>query len=284
MGDAESGGFVPPGFAKTTIQTRQDQSQVSEMLASVEINCRRITRQDNVSFLRIGPERDGQFIICGNGPSLRDTVDRIKALDRPENRIVAMNGAGSFLYDNGINVWATVAWETATTAICKVTELRLPMKYLIASRAHPDWCAHLHDREIILWHCLDDVGEREIIDRFDESPVMVAGGTSHALRSIEIGRAMGFRKFQMFGCDGNYRDGVSHSNGHFQQPSQHFKAFAGGQVFETCHGWAQQAIDTVEQYRAYKRIEARDGTPFHLVIHGDGLIQAFAREHGIPTI
>lgn len=280
----ESGGLAPPGFVPTEIQTTQDRSQVAEMLASVEVNCRRVERQENVEFLREEPETDGAFVICGNGPSLADCRDRVKALDKPGNRIVAMNNAAPFLHDNGVNVWAGCVWETATAAWCEISKRNLPMRYLVASRAHPDWVAYFRGNPVILWHCRDDVGEREIIDRFDAAPVMIAGGTSHALRSFEIGRAMGYRKFHLFGCDGSYRGGVSHASETVKQPGQHFTAWVDGREFQTCHHWAQHAVDLVNQVKAYEAKEARGEAPFRLVVHGDGLIPAFARHHGIPTL
>lgn len=279
---AEKGGQVPPGFVLTEIITRQDTSQITEMLASVEINCRRVSRGEH-SFLSVEPENDGSFAIVGGGPSIANRLEQIRALDKEGNRIVAMNDAAPYLLDHGINVWACVLWETSTSGWCRVTQERPEIRYLIASRAHPDWFAHLRGREIILWHCRDDLGERVIIDRFDADPVMIAGGTSHALRSFEIGRAMGFRKFHLFGCDGSYSE-RSHAYQNAEQPGQNFTVWLNGETFRTCHHWVQHAKDLVAQVKAYKEIEDRDGTAFRLVVHGEGFIPAYAHANGILTI
>jgi hypothetical protein len=273
----------PPGFVRTEINTTQAAHQIPEMLACVEINCRR----KNIEFLRIEPERAGPCVIVGGGPSVATRLDALRALRRkPGSWLIGMNDAPLYLNENGIECDAAMFWETeAVLGDARLPYQPLPLDYYIASRAHPDWYALVYGHRIVAWHCRDDVGEREIIDQYDPGPVMVAGGTAGALRTIEIGRARGFREFHLFGIDGSYDDPVrSHAYPSFETDRSTITAWCNGKSFETKVYYMQQARDLVDQYRAYQAIQARDGTPFRMVVHADGLIPHFAAAHGIPVM
>ncbi|HKJ73342.1 MAG TPA: 6-hydroxymethylpterin diphosphokinase MptE-like protein [Alphaproteobacteria bacterium] len=281
------GGCAPPGFCPVPVSNflRFDETQKPEMLASVEINCRRVVQGDNpnISFLRIEKELPGAFVIVAGGPSLLGTIERIRALNAAGNRIVAMNDAASYLIENGITPWGCCMWETAAALHGDVLGRPPDITYLLASRAHSDHYAHLRERRIVIWHTLDDIGEREIIDRHDDAPVMIAGGSVHALRCIEIGRAMGYRSFHLFGLDGCYGT-TTHAYKDQRQTATELIAHVGGREFRTHTLWAQSAIDLVNQVRAYRHQHEVHGTPFNICVHGDGLVQAFARDHGLIVV
>lgn len=284
MTNEPGGDDLPPGFRYLKFETIQDTKQIPEMLASVEINCRRPSQGDNekITFLHEEAEKPGSFVIVGGGPSLHETIGSIKALDREGNRIVAMNDAADFLIENGVTPWGCVVWETHKAFWGPVTEKAVDIRYLVASRAHPDWCAYFRGRRIILWHCLDNIGEREIAARFDPDPIMIAGGVASGLRSIEIGRVMGYRNFHIFGMDASKGD-ASHAYANRPAPSQLFQVCVGGEVFDTHHSWVQSAVDFVDQVRAYSEKEKKHGNPFRVCVHGRGLFQTMAKEAGIIT-
>lgn len=97
---------------------------------------------------------DGVAIICGNGPSLADTLDEIRELD---GTIYACNDAANYLIDNGIEVDYQVILEAQPRI---VDELAPAKCHLLASMTPPE--AFRRCENAILWHPLSPWVEEEI--------------------------------------------------------------------------------------------------------------------------
>ena len=266
MATETGGASVPSGFHALELGRDFNWKQHDELLDNLRVN---LTRGHN--YLKPGKKKNGRFIICGGAPSLVEHLDVLRELN---GRIVAMNHSATFLMDNGIKPWGNVWWEVAWNGNADVGETYEGMKYLVASHASQGTFDILEKdkRDILVWHVLQKVGEEPIVAKADPEGMLIGGGCTAILRSINIGKVMGYNKFDLFGVDSS-TDGGTHAYYDVEQENW-IEVFCAGKKFRTTPFWARQARDFAEQMQNF-------GDKMDIRVWGEGLIPHMARQFGI---
>jgi hypothetical protein len=215
------------------------------------------------------PARKERLLIVGNGPSTELMLGRLKrASQRRKNRILAVNGAHSFLLDHGIKPWGHLMMDAHPVMASHVPEKDHNVTYLVASMVHPDTLEALEGRKVYLWHAFQDLGEQAHLKKRGWDHMLVCGGCTATLRGINLGYLMGFRDFEMYGVDSCYWGDRHHANGLGNEGNKSVKMRVGDRVFETTGDMAKQAQD-------FESLVNRWGALFpgaKISVHGDGVI------------
>lgn len=231
--------------------------QIEDCLDNIRINVKR-----NLPQLSQEQPKGGDFVIVGGGPSLKSEIKNLKKYDKPGNRIVCLNDTLGFLLKHGIKPWGMTFMEVAEwhpQAILRPVE---GVTYLVASMAHPKTYDALKGRCVLQWHAWLDIGEMPIIQAVYRHALFVGGGSSAGLRSINIGIAMGFHRFHLFGMDSSFEE---KTHAFTDRPEDEVPIFAGDRKFKSQSRLVKQVLDFQEFCRLWPA--------FHIVTHGDGLLQ-----------
>src|SRR6185369_698127 len=87
--------------------------------------------------------------------------------------------------------------------------------YLMASICTPAIWERLEGKKVLLWHNCNGQHVVDWIGENDDGGLLVAGGSNIGLTAIHLGGILGFRKFKIFGFDGNYRGETRHAGKHY---------------------------------------------------------------------
>ncbi|QGH72952.1 MAG: protein of unknown function DUF115 [Siphoviridae sp. ctdEk19] len=148
------------------------------------------------------PAHDRTAVICGSGPSLRETVGEIPLVGAD---IFALNGAASLLARYGL----MPEYQVIVDARARTAELVGPARqYLFASQVHPRTLRRVPEAR--LWHQHFE-GIDDLITESEDEFALVGGGVSVGLSAMCLAYTLGYRKLVCFGYDSSYTDGRSHA-------------------------------------------------------------------------
>lgn len=216
------------------------------------------------------PAHRGCALIVGGGPSLTDMLPGLRFHHRRKGIIFALNGAHDWLMERGIVPDFHVLLDARQENVRFVQKPHKAVTYLIASQCHPEVFEALKGQNVIQWNaCLPNPDyDREIAEAFKHKPVMmVGGGSTVGLKTINLTYLWGFRKIHLYGFDSSYRDGKNHA---YRQDINDAESLVevteSGKTF-TCAPWmARQAGEFQGQLVQLQGL----GVSIH--VHGDGLI------------
>lgn len=215
----------------------------------------------NVEYaLSLGLPDLGQFAakphrlkVIANGPTARTSP-----LEGPT---LALNGALGLFTTQGKApaYWAACDPQALVADFLDITPRETV--YLVASKCHRSVFDLLLRRRcnVIAWH-LDDHATWDLVK--DRDPVSLA--SSITICSFELGERLGFSRFETYGWDGCFIDGLDHASA---QPSGGIfvENDVGGHIFPTTRTWCLEAQDAVNKLRM---------TPRDIQINGPGMIGA----------
>lgn len=209
--------------------------------------------------------------IAAGGPSLQDTYEKL------EGHVAAANGSLAFLLGKGL-VPHFCGVLDANPHMAGVVVADPRVNYLIASNCHPS----LFDKllasgcKVWLWHATGrSLGTMEADEVLRKSRpdtwLSIFGGSTIGLRLVNIGYALGYRRFHLHGMDSSFRGDTTH-------------AYPDRRTGE----WAQQSSIEVDGYRTslnflqqvgdfallLSRMAKPDTDPVEFEVFGDGLLQA----------
>lgn len=202
-----------------------------------------------------------RMAIVAGGPSVEDTVGEIKGY------IAAVNKAHDWLIEKGIVPQACGLLDPVPW-MAHYVHPHKDVTYFVASQCHGLLFDKLKGHKVVLWHA----GQGEQIRVEDIVPpgtVLIPGGTSMAMRWLDLGYFLGFRAFDFHGFDSSHRKGGKHHAYEFRQdddlPTQEIDGYV------TWPGWLMQINDFFLRMERFTRDEAMD--PIEVRLHGDGLLQ-----------
>jgi hypothetical protein len=258
------GASAPPGFHELEMGRDFNWDQQRDLINNLKVNLQR-----DVPTLKYGKKKNGRFVICGGAPSLADNIENVKKI---KGRIVAMNDSAKFLRDNGVKAWGNVWWEVEWNRAATITSPVDDIKYIIASQAHPTTFDTVKDKDVLMWHVLNDAGEQPLIAKYDPKGVMLGGGCTAALRCINMGMVMGYKKFDLFGIDSS-SNGDTHA--YYDSGCNNWiDVLCAGETFRTQPFYARQARDFTEFMTLH-------GDTIDVRVWGEGLIPHIARQFGV---
>lgn len=160
----------------------------------------------------------GVAAIIGASPSIANHAEQIKAIKENEiNIVMPLNGAHDWLVKNeiipNIHVLFEIDLENPEQALGGSPHK--DVYYYICSHADQKLFKDLENYHRVLWHCFDEPPEYQaLIGKLFPGEFMVGGGHVTFFRSINIAIILGFRRFELFGCDGSFEGESSHYEGY----------------------------------------------------------------------
>lgn len=148
-------------------------------------------------------------VICGSGPSLRDTLADVRKHWVSSGDVFALNGAARFLADNTIFPRYQVVLDARLETLDLVGPAR---EHLFASQVHPALFAAKPDA--LLWQ-LQVSGIDHLLPDYDDDYCLIGGAASVGNTAICLAYAMGYRTMHLYGYDSSNREGQTHA---FAQP------------------------------------------------------------------
>lgn len=210
---------------------------------------------------------DGVAIMVGGGPSLADSVEKIRALEDAGGVVFAMNAASRFLSDRGILVDYQVIADAKEETASLVD--REAITNLCASQVHPDtFKAAPRPR---LWHlAMDDMEDCFPAGRVARGGyALVGGGAAVGNSALCLAYVMGYRRFEVFGYDSSHRGEASHA---YDQPMNRFIPCVdvewAGKTYRSSVAMKAQA----EKFQITGQALLQEGCS--ITVHGDGLLPA----------
>lgn len=269
---------APPIFSKLVTSDEFHPPQIPEAMANLHINLAR-----GLPNLRVRkPTARPMFIVAG-GPSLKETFpELLRRLGRePKPRILAVNDVYDWLYERGVVADYFAMKEVAPWPKEFLRYPRPQTEFLMSSLSNPMCFDRLKGFNVTLWHAptapekttkaVNQLpGYCEAIVAHDPHAIIVGGGEAISIMAINLGYALGHRRFEMFGVDGCYPDDPE-ADSHVcmnRRPRGVCKIRVGedGRVFDSHYYLARQADDL-------RRVCLHIGHMFRLKCHGDGLVQ-----------
>lgn len=207
------------------------------------------------------PFGDESITLVGYGPSLMDTWEKIKP------PLICTSNALKFLIGKGLKPSEGWYYAMADPRANNLDFIRNPVvpevTYLMASVCHPKVWKILQGYKVIMWHAMSGEHTPEWVRENDPGTWLVGAGSTIGLCSIHLGGFLGFRKFEIHGFDGSFRDGKRHAgehNGHDQAPipSTINPAYLSSKIMDNANVEVQNTLKSF---------------PIFCIFHGEGLMQ-----------
>lgn len=135
----------------------------------------------------------GQVAIVGNGPTLADQLEKLRAFD---GKIIACGSGFPYLLSKGITPDFVIILDPSPLMAKCLKKIPQHTKYFIASHCDPSIFERLKNRRLFVWHA---AGEINPGDHAPEPGIM--GGSCTPLRAWSIAYNMGFTHIHFFGID-----------------------------------------------------------------------------------
>lgn len=241
------------------------------LLAQIEANSKRGLPE----FIPYPNPHNGIICLVGSGPSVRGELDSILEQKKKGRLIVALKGAHDFLLQNGIKPDWCVMLDPQEKIVNCVKLKENDVTYFIASQCHPKVFEALKDNYVILWHALSQIGEEKIL----EGKVLLGGGTTTGLRTMNMIYSLGYRHAHLYGFDSciavedgeQYKRINIHSEKGMDKPGKIIDVWVGKRRFWANPAMAAQANEFQQAMGVLKGMKVN--------IHGDGLIRELWKHH-----
>lgn len=207
---------------------------------------------------------------CGPIPLLRVVANGPSALDAP----LGVDDVPTLALNNALELFAQADKAPTYWAACDPQELvadflvDLPetTTYLVASKCHPRVFERLKNRDVRLWH-VNDVP-------IDPKLRVVASAGTVTLTAFRLMASLGWRKFETWGWDGCYINGLDHAiRQKHNADDMTVKIF--GKDYATTAPWMAEANEAVRQL---------SGSDCDFIINGGGMIGTIFEMLGLPHI
>lgn len=223
-----------------------------------------ITMAQGYPQLALSPLRDGWLSVVGFGPSLGETWTQIT---RP---CITVGGAHDFLLAHGL----VPDWHAECDGRDhKTKHLEHPhpdVIYLMATICNPRMWTQLRDHRVVTWHNANGRHVLDWIGAHDPGGIVLAGGSVIGLTAIHLGGLLGFRRFRLFGFDGNFRGDVRHAGEHYGPPQQRIERTANGRMWATTPQMANACDELIWLLR---------DSPISVEVYGDSLQADVLKDH-----
>lgn len=210
--------------------------------------------------IKLEPIKEGAISIVGFGPSLEDTWRDITS------PCITVSGAHDFLVERGIYPDFHAECDGREH---KTRHLEKPngfTTYLMATIVAPRMWELLEGCKVVTWH---NANGRHIVDwigKNDPGTIMVAGGSVVGMSAIHLAGLMGYRRFKLFGFDGNFRGDDRHAGKHHGPPQRIIERVVGSRVWKTTPQMSNAADELGWLIRDHPELE--------ITIYGDSMTKA----------
>jgi hypothetical protein len=242
-----------------------------------------------LKFPQIKPQsiQSDEVLIVGGGPSLNDTEDELVERYFAGAKLITVNGSYQWCLDRNLRPSAQIVLDARAGNARFLHPVVPRCKYMVASQCAPEtWAAVAGRPDTWIWHAAgpDSNIANELDQYYQTNWHGIVGGTTVAMRAIELLRTLGFLRMHLFGVDSCYMGNRNHA---YAQPENEkdrrveiTAAPVGhpelGRKFQ-CAPWHLKQLEDLLQ------IIRVNGEHFVLNIHGDGLL-AYALRTGAEVV
>ena len=259
----------PPAYKLGEIKTKgvwSDEERLANCLSNMAII------KDRVPEL---PAHNGTAIIACFGPSLNETYKTIRHQRNniPGCTVVSVSAAHDFLVSHNIRPNIHVDCDPRPHKAEMLNKPQRKTRYLLASCVHPDFMKKLKGYNVTLWHMLS-TGAMEIF-KYEPDAILTSGGGNVGLRAINLMYQLGYRRFLIHGMDCSFRGDAQHAGKHLGKRQHPRRVKVGETWFDTASiqvAYARQFFDLCDKMQAHSMGQ------FQIGLHGDGMLQAMAKE------
>lgn len=205
-------------------------------------------------------------IVCF-GPSLADTW---KDIQRP---IITMSGSHDWLIRRGVIPDYHIDMDPRPHKLVHIIKPHKDVQYLMASVCHPFTWSILKGYNVKTWHVVSGKHTREWLEQNDPRTLLIAGGSTIGLASIHVGGVLGYRRFEIFGMDGCFKNGTRHAGKHYGHDQKPIEWTANGRTWTT---------SKIMMNANQELLNMLNNFPFFAVLHGEGLQQGMVIDADLP--
>lgn len=202
----------------------------------------------------------GKWYVCGGGPSLGKELDSIRKGKKRGAVIVSMNGTHDYLIERSIKPDVFLLADAKQFHSKFVKNPQKGIVYYIGSHCHPSVFDALKGYDVRLWHPM----EREC----EYAAIQIGGGCTVGLRALNIGYALGFRNFHLFGFDGCVKE-TQHAYQEAGDDTQTKRVYFDGKSYDMTDWMIAQAQD-------FRDFMTMFGEKFIITVHSPGIIKHMA--------
>jgi hypothetical protein len=215
----------------------------------------------------------GTAAIVGASPTIGDCLDRIKEI-KHDGLVFSVNGAHNWLIEHGIipNIHVLFENDMESPEVSLGGPPHPDVYYYICTQCNPKVFRKLSNRNKVIWHYFDDEPEyQQAIAKYFPGEFMVGGGYATLFRSITVARILGYRKFELFGCDSSFDEDSTHYEGYHTASKEIKMVVAAGnelsyRMFKTTPSLSFQAYEFMQFCEANQ-------SSLLVQVHGDGLMR-----------
>jgi hypothetical protein len=216
---------------------------------------------------------DGIAAIVGSAPTIGDNLDRLKEI-KQSGLVFSVNGAHNWLIKNDVvpNIHVLFENDIESPNESLGGPSHPDVYYYICTQCSPSVFRKLANRNKVIWHYFDEEPEyQQAVAKYFPDEFMVGGGYTTFFRSITVARVLGYRKFELFGCDSSFEEDRTHYEGYHTSLEEPKMVVAAGnemtyRLFKTTPSLSFQA------YEFMRFCEANQDS-LSVQVHGDGLMR-----------
>lgn len=219
----------------------------------------------NVLTIEARPAHQWHAVLVGGGPSLADSLPEIMRRQLDNQRIFALNGAGKWLVEQGINPDYVVILDPRESNASFVGPNAI---YLLASQCHPAVFDAAASFPKMMWHFAEP-GVHEIV----RDGTLIGGGLTVGLTAMGLVHTMGYRVMHLYGYDSSDADGEAHAYEQSESRAEgmRYEVWCAGRRFLCQPAMYAQA----KEFPEWAVKLANEGSL--ITVHGDGLLPTVAR-------
>jgi uncharacterized Rossmann fold enzyme len=182
----------PPGFAMLKIQAKcvaDDDTLIQHIESALARGLKEFADS---------PAHNGECVLVGSGPSVREYVPEIRKHKQKGHLIIAVKSAHDFLIEKGVVPHIALGVDPQAKIKSAFSRKRKEVTYFLASQVHPEVFDYLSDQRVVLWHLFTGKEkEKELL----KNKLKVGGGSTSGMRGLTVAYLMGFRKLHLYGYD-----------------------------------------------------------------------------------
>jgi len=256
-----------------TIYYDADKTEQWRELVKNRQNCLEYAAKFKIPHLVQLEPHDGKCAIVGAAPSIKNHLDEVKEF-KDIDLTISLNGAHNWLVEHGITPRIHILFEVDLEKVEESTggPPHRDVYYYVCSHCQPSIFKQLKGYHRVLWHCFDEPPDYQaLVARLFPGEFMIGGGFVTFFRAINIATILGYRKFDIYGCDCSYEGETVHYEGYHNSSREPKMIVAAG---------------TKEQYRVYNttpslsflasefiRFCDTNNRGLDIRVHGDGLMR-----------
>lgn len=230
--------------------------------------------------------RVGRAIIVGGAPSIKDHLEEIRELAKdPLNAVFAVNWSHTWLIERGVIPKACVFFEIDAEPDTVLKAAHKDVTYFICCHCHNKTFDMLNGYKRVLWHTPpNSEAEKQVHEELFADVDMCGGGVGTFTRTMSVALFLGFRHFDLFGCDSSFpENGGTHVKG-YETPMDEKTDSIYVQAKDEKSGEVRQ-FKTLGylalQMEEFKHYCLMNHNHYSLRVYGDSLLR-FTHEHMWP--